>query len=166
MTVKPLQTTMCCPYPGQLLWCDVLACVSLSAHSPPTHTHTKLLSDIFPVILKGSCFNTQSTAALSSSLWICKLIHARTSLNPASRLSLLCLARSAPLHSLVKTYEINFRPRWIAMTSPTRILCLCIVGFRSGGKDMYLTSCLPDHCPWPLGRAEMRGRGSTKLQSH
>lgn len=108
----------------------------------------------------------QYSAVLSSWLWICMLIHACTSANsspPVSRSSALSL--SALLDSLVQTYEINFRPQWIAMTSPTGNLCLCIVDFRSGVRDMYLTRCLPDRCLYPSGGAGTEGQKLLKQRT-
>lgn len=66
------------------------------------------------------------------------------------------LCPDASLASLVKTYEINFRPQWIAMTSPTGNLCVCIVDFWGGVGDMYLTRCLPDRCLQPSGKTGPR----------
>ncbi len=121
---------------------------------------------MFLVVLKWNCFNIQCSAVLSSWLWICMLIHACTSVNSLPLVFLSsALSLYAPLDSLVKTYEINFRPQWIAMTSPTGNLCLCIVDFRGGVRDMYLTMCLPDLCRYPSGRAGTEGQ-KARSSSH
>lgn len=118
---------------------------------------TMLWFSMFFVLLRWYCFNIQHSVVLLSCLWICTLIHACPSVNSLAPLS-CALSLYASLGSLVKTYEINFRPQRIAMTSPTGNLCVCIVDFRSRVRDMYLTRCLPDRCLHPSGCAGTEGR--------
>lgn len=75
------------------------------------------------------------------------------------------LSLSAPLDSLIKTYEINFRPQWIAMTSPTGNLCL-YCRFWKRGRGCVSNEVSAWSLPLTLWQDRNWGTESEELQSH